>query len=770
MDASIEACVAEMRSVTRLLEQMGQGSESSALGSDLLRPLSQRFGKSLDRLDKAMGRLAALEDFTVRLNAHPSTSQMAEAFADAAVRILGPSRVAVCILDSRENQIAHLAVRGMDAEPLRAAALDRGRLPGSLLDAQTPVHHPGSAQGKSGLEALSATEGFLGLPIRRGGHLHGWMFLADKTGGESFTLDDQHLAQLMAARLAVIYENTLLYDTVQRHAARLQVAAFERERSQAQLLESEQRFRQIAENIKEVFWLTDPAKNEMLYISPAYDDIWGRKGETLYETPLDWLAAIHPDDRAGVIEAARLKQSRGTYDEQYRIVRPDGSIRWISDRAFPVSDDKGAVYRIAGVAEDITQTRQAEAEISRSNRALRMLSSCNEALIRMTEEQALLDRICQIAVEEGGYRIARVGLALNDEASSVGIMAHAGDVPLFLGGMPTSWSAHRPEGQGPIGRAIRSGDVVVISSLVEVPALAHLGAEIEAANLGCGIYLPLKEPRGSFGVLVLTTQAGVLVQEDELRLLRELADDLAFGVTTIRARGEKERADAALLSSLGEKEALLKEVHHRVKNNMQVITSLLRLESSRIDHAQTRTVLKSMQNRIHSMALLHETLCRSSNLASVDLGAYLRQLAGQLIRTIPVSRGQVELHLDLAHLALEMDQAIPCGLIVNELVSNALKHAFPEGQAGAVWIDLHEADDGSYRLRVRDNGVGLPPGLDVEKARSLGLQLVSDLVRQLRGRLTVGPGASFEVTFAAILDSGRIVGAPGRLFTLPPPG
>ena len=128
------------------------------------------------------------------------------------------------------------------------------------------------------------------------------------------------------------------------------------------LRESEERFRQVVEMIKEVFWLSNPDKTEILYVSPAYEAIWGRSCESLYASPQDWLDAIHSEDRERVIEAALTKQVSGDYDEQYRIVRPDGSVRWIRDRAFPVKDVAGNVYRLAGIAEDITEQGRALSE------------------------------------------------------------------------------------------------------------------------------------------------------------------------------------------------------------------------------------------------------------------------------------------------------------------------------------------------------------------------------------------------------------------------
>jgi len=230
---------------------------------------------------------------------------------------------------------------------------------------------------------------------------------------------------------------------------------------------------------------------------------------------------------------------------------------------------------------------------------------------------------------------------------------------------------------------------------------------------------------------------------------REIIEGTLLDIT------ERKRAEEALVASLREKEALLKEVHHRVKNNLQVITSLLRLESNRIEHPITRDVLRDMQNRIQSMAMLHETLYRSGNFAQVDLAAYLRRLASQLIRSLVTTPGQVELRLDLFSVGLDLDQAIPCGLIVNELVSNAMKHAFPAGRSGEVWVELQAVGDGDLRLRVRDSGLGLPPDFEARRGRSLGLQLVSDLARQLGGGLEIGrgPGTSFEVTFTPSHDA-----------------
>lgn len=218
---------------------------------------------------------------------------------------------------------------------------------------------------------------------------------------------------------------------------------------------------------------------------------------------------------------------------------------------------------------------------------------------------------------------------------------------------------------------------------------------------------------------------------------------------------ERKLAAQALQISLKDKEALLKEVHHRVKNNLQVISSLLRLESRRSVQADTKAVLGDMQGRIRSMALLHESLYRSGTFASIDLGDYLGKLAGQAFRAQSIHHQGVQLKLNLASVQVGMDQAIPCGLLLNELISNCLKHGFPDQSEGEVRIELQPAQDQQrWCLRVSDTGAGLPPDFEQRRKASLGLQLACDLAKQLGGTLEMGPnserGMASHLTFELI--------------------
>ncbi|MCV2370118.1 sensor histidine kinase [Roseateles oligotrophus] len=205
--------------------------------------------------------------------------------------------------------------------------------------------------------------------------------------------------------------------------------------------------------------------------------------------------------------------------------------------------------------------------------------------------------------------------------------------------------------------------------------------------------------------------------------------------------------EAQLQRSLQDKTALLLEVHHRVKNNLQVITSLLRLEAGRSENAATKAALKGMQARIRSMSLLHETIYRSGTFAAIDLGAHIRQVASQSLKNMQVEDGLLQLHVQAQNLQVGLDQATACGLLVTELVSNCLKHGFADGRAGEIRIGLAPKPDSTlWSLHVSDNGAGLPSDFEARKGKSLGLQLVGSLATQMGGILQIGAGPTAEFT------------------------
>jgi two-component sensor histidine kinase/HAMP domain-containing protein len=213
---------------------------------------------------------------------------------------------------------------------------------------------------------------------------------------------------------------------------------------------------------------------------------------------------------------------------------------------------------------------------------------------------------------------------------------------------------------------------------------------------------------------------------------------------------ERKKAENQIKASLHEKEVLLQEVHHRVKNNMQIISSLFNLQSGHIKDKQASEIFKSSQNRIRSMALIHERFYQSEDMARVDFAEYAQNLTGHLFSSHGINPGAVKLNLKIKDAFLDLNTAIPCGLIINELVSNSLKHAFPGNKKGEIKIAANPLNENEIELIVSDNGVGLPKEVDFRKTDSLGLHLVNLLAEdQLHGdiKLDREKGTSFHIRF-----------------------
>jgi two-component sensor histidine kinase len=294
-----------------------------------------------------------------------------------------------------------------------------------------------------------------------------------------------------------------------------------------------------------------------------------------------------------------------------------------------------------------------------------------------------------------------------------------------------------------------------ILDLADIDMPQRWGRTIEPE--GCITLLPMVFQERAVGLVELHSRAGDRRLTDrDISLGQLLANQAAVAVEHARLYDraqreilDRERAESRLRASLREKDTLLQEIHHRVKNNLQVVSSLLKLQSRTVQDPVTLQVLQESQNRLRSMALIHERLYQSDSLAQIDFAEYLRSLTRYLVRSYRSVSGPVAVGFQVESIPLSIERAVPCGLIVNELVSNALKYAFPGGRPGKVEVGLSRAD-GHLWLSVRDDGVGLPEDLDVEKLDSLGLQLVYMLAGQLGGEVHIDTrlGTTFEISFA----------------------
>ena len=250
-------------------------------------------------------------------------------------------------------------------------------------------------------------------------------------------------------------------------------------------------------------------------------------------------------------------------------------------------------------------------------------------------------------------------------------------------------------------------------------------------------------------VSILHAGIGGITESDVMLAVASDAVIIGFHVRP-DARAEK-LSEKEIVESLKEKEVLLKEIHHRVKNNLQVISSILNLQSSFVKDEKTLEILDESRNRIRSMAIIHENLYRTTNFSSIDFTSYLQNLCTNLISSYHVYSGIVEFKDEMEKIDLVLDQAIPCGLLVNELITNSIKYAFPSKQEGQITVGLEEKDETIY-LRIEDNGIGLPKDFDMMKTDTLGLQLVSTLVEQLDGEITVRnhQGTKYLITFGKV--------------------
>lgn len=215
---------------------------------------------------------------------------------------------------------------------------------------------------------------------------------------------------------------------------------------------------------------------------------------------------------------------------------------------------------------------------------------------------------------------------------------------------------------------------------------------------------------------------------------------------------EIEALNVILEASVKEKETLLQEIHHRVKNNLQIISSILSLQNSYVNDQGTKDILKESINRIRSMSVIHETLYKSNNFASINFSDYLMGLTSDIISTYKSNPNlKLEVVAELSNLKLNIRQAIPCGLIVNEIITNAVKYAFSDRSSGEIYLKIN-TDNNIVYFEIGDNGIGLPPGFNVEEADSLGLQLVHSLVEQLEGTLEIEnlTGTLFKITFPLV--------------------
>lgn len=503
----------------------------------------------------------------------------------------------------------------------------------------------------------------------------------------------------------------------------------ERQFTQEALRLSEEKFRQLAEHIRDVLWIFSPQERQFLYVSPAYEKIWGRDCQSAYDDPESVVRATYEEDRDRAAAVFRPTASGKKVDVEYRIECGDGQMRWIHNRAFPLFDRFGRIYRLVGIAEDITERKHAILELQALNAELEQrverrtaeLQELNEHLHRYSVELAEWRNRYEAAGHASGQILYDWDAAedrLKWDANTKGILGY--DFAEMPQTRADFWQIVHPEDRD---RAAFSFEQVLA---VKEPLQIEYRLRHQA-----GYYIFVEE-KAQF-VQTIDGRCGRLVG-----LMMDISD--------------RRVAEEQLRASLAEKEVLLREIHHRVKNNLNVIHSLLDMQARRADDPTLKTLLADSQKRLQTMALIHEKLYRSESLARIDFAEYLHSLVNGLLASSNPNPHLVRVELTAEPVDVNIETAIPCGLIVNELLTNAFKHAFRDRRSGQIWVEFYPENETKLHLTVRDNGVGLPTETKASRPSSLGMRLVNILADQLDATLAIATnenneGTRFDLTF-----------------------
>lgn len=466
----------------------------------------------------------------------------------------------------------------------------------------------------------------------------------------------------------------------------------ERENAEKAVERSKEVYRIITERTGQVVYDYDIATG-MTRWSGALTDVTQYAPEEFRSINIDeWIAMIHPEDLEKTKEELTSSmRERREFKAEYRLRRKDGTYVNILDRGvflYRTAADTTA-YRMLGTMADISLVHQTMNKLRENEERFRILIEKSADGIILMDRRARVTFVSSSATTVIGYTPEEL---LN---TSILDLLHASEAKKY---------------------AFKFG---------------RLAVEAERSEYLLGRF---RHKNGEW----------VHIEGMVTNLLGN-ATVRAF-VANFRNVTDRVNAEERLIRSLQEKDILLKEVHHRVKNNMQVISSLLNLQSASLKNEKILSMFRESQNRVKSMALVHEILYQSQDIASVNFSLYVKQMTASLQKSFGARARDIAVKVRIANIVLDIDSAIPCGLIVNELVSNSIKYAFPLRQDGQIDIELKKKK-GAYFLSVHDNGVGLPK--KAEQSQSLGLTLVRALSEQLKGELTVtvDRGTTFTVEF-----------------------
>lgn len=446
--------------------------------------------------------------------------------------------------------------------------------------------------------------------------------------------------------------------------------------------------------------------------------------------------AAHQMVKIRILDVLETRQANWFHKTMEReIQRPDGTRRVIQSVAFPIESETS--FMVGSISRDVTESKSAGDEMRRYNERLKILYDIAQANLANCPvndlAQMAIDRLRNLIECQQAYIVD-----FDFESNSETILA-------TLDEQLTDRKRHFLD-LNSLSKDLRQGKLHIVEEISPDTTLPPERILYEA-GIRAYVSFPLMAQENVVGTLTVGKAKAGPFSEETLAIIREVGDSLAIALQQAWLRDAVQIYTEFLENSLQEKEVLLKEIHHRVKNNLQVISSLLSLQASHIKDRQVAQMFLENQSRIRSMALIHEKLYRSPKLTGVHLASYINHLANDLLRSYQAHARNIRLVLNVANINLDIDTAIPIGLIINELISNALKHAFTDKPQGKITIKTRTCDDASLVLTVTDDGGGFPADIDFRDTETLGLQLVTTLVRQLDGTIELAKnnGTTFKI-------------------------